>query len=369
MAPPLELGDAAPRVAGAPPWAAAARRSDEVLQTPDLLVVGAGLAGLAIAAAAAAAGVGRVQVVDRGPIGGGATGRNAGALIPDVHALAVGPDEAALGRRGLALHREFAQQVDIPLRRLSWLAVTAVAPSEERLRASRATWLPDRAAVADATAGHVEADGGVLVPDQAATDPMAVATALAGDIPHVTTGVDVRRLHSSDPIRVETSVGPLMPGTVVLATGTVPSAWLTTRRRWVTGHLALTTPTDFPRDLGVGGGVVIVPRGDGRLLVGGTRDGQADGRIDDDVVARIRSSLATLVPSVTTAGFDRVWTGQRPAVDDDLPVIDEIADDVLVVGGLYHTGVLTCLAVAEGVVERLHRGAWPTWVEPFHRRP
>lgn len=369
VASPLSLADPAPGVAGPHPWGRIDSRTDELLRAPDLLVVGAGLAGLAVAATAVAAGVGTVQVVDRGPVAGGATSRNAGALIPDVHALSVGPDEAALGRRGLALHREFARQSGRALRPLSWLAVTSTRPPEKRLTASGATWLADPEAIADATSGHVRAPSGVLVPDQAAIDPVAVAAALARQVPHVTTGVDVAGLDLQAPLRITTSAGEITPGAVVLATGAAPSAWLPTGRRFVTGHLAMTASVDMPDDLAVGGGVVVVPRGDGRLLVGGTRDGQQlDGEVDAAVVARIRQDLADLVPTAADVAFDQVWTGQRPVVDDDLPVIDEASPCALVVAGLYHTGVLTCLAVAEGVVDRLQRGTWPSWVEPFHRR-
>lgn len=370
MASPLWLADPSPGAAGPHPWSRVAPRTDELLRTPDLLVVGAGLAGLAVAATAAAAGVGAVQVVDRGPIAGGATSRNAGALIPDVHALSVGPEEAALGRRGLALHREFAHRSGHALRPMSWLAVTSVRPPEERLIASRAAWLADPEAIADATGGHVQAPAGVLVPDQAAVDPVAVAAALAREVPYVTTGVDVAELELQAPLRIRTSAGDVTPGAVVLATGAAPSAWLPTGRRFVTGHLALTAPVDMPRDLALGSGIVVVPRGDGRLLVGGTRDGQQpDGEVDTAVVARIRQELAAVVPAAADVAFEQVWTGQRPVVDDDLPVIDEASPHALVVAGLYHTGVLTCLAVAEGVVDRLQRGTWPSWVEPFHRRP
>lgn len=369
MASPLPLDDPAPGTDGRHPWGLAPRRSDDLLRRPDLLVVGAGLAGLAVAAAAAAAGLDSVQVVDRGPIAGGATSRNAGALIPDVHALAVGPDEAALGRRGLARHRDFARRAGTPLREMSWFAVMSTPPSDQRLRASGATWLGDAAAVAEATSGRVHASSGVLVPGQAATDPVALAAALADRVPHVTTGIDVHGLDLQAPLRIHTSAGTITPGAVVLATGAPPSAWLPAGRRWVTGHLALTGPADTPVDLAVGGTVVVVPRGDGRLLVGGTRDGQqVAGRVDDAVVDRIRRDLAALVPSAAGVAFEQVWTGQRPVVDDDLPVIDEMGPRALVVAGLYHTGVLTCLAVAEGVVDRLQTGAWPQWVAPFHRR-
>lgn len=370
MASLLSLGDPPPGVAGTHPWGAAPSRSDDLHRTPDLLVIGAGVAGLAVAARAVTAGLGSVQVVDRGPVAGGATSRNAGALLPDVHALFATADQAALGRHGLALHREFALRSGTSLHDISWLAVVAAPPPDDRLRASRARWLASAEDVAEVTAGRVRAESGVLVPHQAVTDPVAMVAALAARVPHITTGVEVQDLDLGTPPRVETSAGRITPGSVVIATGAAPSSWLSTARRWITGHMALTGPVDMPADLGLSGDVVVVPRGDGRLMVGGTRDGQrSSGEVDAAVVARIRDGLAALVPAAADVPFEQVWTGQRPVVDDDLPLVDAVSQQVLVVAGLYHTGVLTCLAIAEGMVARLRDGEWPHWVAPFHRRP
>lgn len=365
----LSLGDPPPGAAGTTPWGQAPHRADQLDRAPDLLVVGAGLAGLAVAASAVEAGLGSVQVVDRSRIAGAASGRNAGALIPDVHALSVGPDEAGLGRRGLVLHRALARRTGIPLRRLAWFAATSTMPPADRLRASGARWLGTPAEVAEATDGHLQAASGVLVPDQAATDPVAVATALAAG-PRVTTGIVVHRLDLDGTLRVETSAGRIRPGAVVVATGAAPSDWLPSSRQWMTGHLAMTTPVDVPTDLGSSAGIVVVPRGDGRLLVGGTRDGEhLDGDVDPVVVDDIARQLADLVPAAADVGFERVWTGQRPVVDDDLPLVAPLSDHAAVIAGLYHSGLVTCLAIAEGVVAWLEDGTWPDSLLAFGRRP
>lgn len=70
----------------------------------DVLVVGAGLAGLSAAATAAAAGA-SVLVVDKEPLGWGASSRNGGMVIPELKA---GPDTLAAkyGPLGYRLHAE-----------------------------------------------------------------------------------------------------------------------------------------------------------------------------------------------------------------------------------------------------------------------
>ncbi|PWG73555.1 sarcosine oxidase, partial [Enterococcus hirae] len=79
----LMLGDPAPGVAGTTAWDPdTGAVTDEVHPRPAVRGVGAGVPGLAAADALRRAGVEIVQVGDRGPVAGGATGRNAGALIP-----------------------------------------------------------------------------------------------------------------------------------------------------------------------------------------------------------------------------------------------------------------------------------------------
>ncbi|MDA8322310.1 MAG: FAD-dependent oxidoreductase, partial [Actinomycetota bacterium] len=52
---------------------------------PDVLVVGGGILGVAIAAAVQDAGIGSVQLIEAGRLGSGATGGATGLLIPEPH--------------------------------------------------------------------------------------------------------------------------------------------------------------------------------------------------------------------------------------------------------------------------------------------
>ena len=59
----------------------------------------------------------------------------------------------------------------------------------------------------------------------------------------------------------------------------------------------------------------------------------------------------------------------QPLVDTSMDNgADDADDDVLVVGGLFHTGVLTCLALADGIADRVVGGRWPAWAAAFRRR-
>ncbi|MER5972873.1 FAD-dependent oxidoreductase [Streptomyces sp. NPDC002055] len=83
--------DPPPTLAGASPTAAGPLR-----RSVDVLVIGAGPAGLTAAARLAAAGAGRVEVVDREPHPGGLTRhcRHRGFGVSDLHRLLTGPDYA-----------------------------------------------------------------------------------------------------------------------------------------------------------------------------------------------------------------------------------------------------------------------------------
>src|SRR5258706_7904421 len=52
---------------------------------PDVLVIGGGILGVAVAASAHDAGLGSVQLVEAGRLGAGATGGATGPLLPQPH--------------------------------------------------------------------------------------------------------------------------------------------------------------------------------------------------------------------------------------------------------------------------------------------
>src|SRR5437879_8641134 len=90
--------------------------------SPDVLVVGGGVIGLATAAFCRRAGVERVLVIERDRLASGPSGRAAGTLTPGFHAL-LRPDAfVRLAERGLELHREIAEEWDTGLHTIDSLA-------------------------------------------------------------------------------------------------------------------------------------------------------------------------------------------------------------------------------------------------------
>ncbi len=76
----------------------------------DVVVVGGGIIGCAIAREAALAGL-RVRLLDKGGIGGEASGAAAGILGPQIEAQRPGP-LFALGLKSRDLYPEFARRVE-----------------------------------------------------------------------------------------------------------------------------------------------------------------------------------------------------------------------------------------------------------------
>jgi len=114
--------------------------------SPDVIVVGAGAIGTSIAYQLAKAGV-RVTVVDRGQVGGGATGASAGMiqLNPDrTTATAVATLEAESARLFPALAAELRERtgVDVGFRPAPLLHIALHAEEEPSLREHRA-WQAD----------------------------------------------------------------------------------------------------------------------------------------------------------------------------------------------------------------------------------
>jgi glycine oxidase len=68
--------------------------------------------------------------------------------------------------------------------------------------------------------------------------------------------------------------------------------------------------------------VYIVPRSNGRMLIGATiEEAGFDKRVEPQTIQRLHQAAADLVPSLGEARMLEAWAGLRPASADDLPVL------------------------------------------------
>jgi glycine oxidase len=88
--------------------------------------------------------------------------------------------------------------------------------------------------------------------------------------------------------------------------------------------------------------VYLVPRSDGRLLIGATlEEAGFDKRVDPDTIHRLHRAALDLVPSLAEARMLESWAGLRPATPDSLPLLGPTAlPGYFVATGHFRDGIL-----------------------------
>ena len=350
---------------------------------PDILVVGAGIVGAAIAYELARRGA-PVTVVDgRGP-GQGASRASAGVLAPYIE----GHEDGTLlemGRRSLALYDAFVRDVnedartDLEVDRSGTLTVAFT--SDEAVELERmAEAFVDRS-VTHRIVSRPElrvmeprlSDGGLLglaLPDHAYVRVPALTAAVARAAAHhgarIEEGVRVTGLRPDrSGVTVATTAGPRRAASVVVAAGSwagkiaidgAPPVPV----RPVRGQLVyLRSPSRVVRRTLWSRRCYVVPWSDGTMLVGATVE--EAGFDESATVAGVRGLLdaaTELLPGMGDYRFDEVRVGLRPGTRDDLPVIGRMApaSDIVVAAGHFRNGVLLAPLTAELVADLILEG-------------
>jgi glycine oxidase len=361
----------------------------------DAVVVGGGVIGLAIAWRAAQAGM-AVTVVDEQP-GRGASWAAAGMLAPvtEVHY----GERPLLGLNLAAAARwpDFAAEVEeAGGRRVGYtpggtLAVARDADDNaaledlyqfqlrcglevERLRGRECRQLEP--GLHPGIRGGVLAAGDHQVDNRALVEALLVACQrvgvrmVAGRVTELTVEGDrVTGVALGDGQR-------LAAGTVVLAAG----CWSGTLGgvaaealppvRPVKGQLLyLRGPADEPlcsRNVR-GLEVYVVPRGDGRVVVGATVEEQGfDTRVTAGAVHDLLRAALELLPDVAELELLETVCGLRPGSPDNAPMIGPAGPEGLVVAtGHYRNGILLTPVTADAVAELLATGRVPEAIAPF----
>jgi glycine/D-amino acid oxidase-like deaminating enzyme len=351
---------------------------------PDVLVVGGGIVGLAIAAACRQAGLGRVVVLEREErLASGASGGNAGAVAPDMHVLTDGPEFVAFGRASRQVYRRWDAEWDgaLGLWPTRWLNIFPPGAEPRVTRQDPGAVATDEFVRLDAAAvRELEPDvrvpeGGtaLLVDGQVGVHPLRVVTGLAtrGGA-QVATGVRLESVtFRGDRIAgVNTTAGEFTAGAVVFATGLVPAPWGDdVEQRWVKGHMVAVAPG--PWRLGsvlagpLGGGT---PLADGTTVCGGTFDeGDESPEVRPEVSDRLAKDLAGVLPAAAGAAIAARWCCFRPHVEGRQPVVDRLPGVVngWFAGGHFTTGVMMAAGTGTAVAEWITTGHPPRAVRSF----
>ena len=353
----------------------------------DALIVGGGVIGLACAWRAAQRGL-RVRVLERDEPGAGASGVAAGMLAP-VGEATWGEEE--LLAAALASHRrwpDFATELaDFgpglhPREGALHVALDRDEAAELRRRHELmrsldldAEWLHGRECRAAEAGLGPSVLGGIRAPHESAVDPGALVRALRGACE--SEGVEVRvRADVSETLwdgeriaGVATADGVAhRAGQTVLATGawSGQAAWLPPWARPpvrpVKGQI-LTLRGDAPIATGliVTERVYLVPRADGRLVVGATVEEMGfDTRVTVGGVHELLREAYRALPDVAELELERCVAGLRPGTPDNAPLVGPGPVDGLVLAtGHYRNGVLLAPLTAEAVSAHLTGAEMP----------
>lgn len=367
-------------------------------------VIGAGVIGLSIAWRLAQRG-GVVTVFDQGAAGTGASHAAAGMLA--ICAEAEPGEEAlvALGRTSQALWPAFAREVEeaagvaIDLRTEGTLIVALTADDQARLQHRLAfqktlglpvEWISG--AEARRREPHLAPGiaGAVLSPEDHQVDNRKLVAALrmaaerAGATIHEQCGVERIVISGSRAAGVA-----LADGTQVAADAVVLAAGAWSRRidglpadarppvRPVKGQtIALRMDPTAPLLAHVvwAPGAYLVPRRDGRLIVGATVEEKGfDATLTAGGVLALLEATWRALPAVEELPIDEMWVGHRPGSRDDAPILGAAAVDGLVYAtGHYRNGILLTPMTADAIARLVLDGAVepviaPFGIERFHR--
>jgi glycine oxidase len=315
--------------------------------TPDVAVIGGGPIGLAIAYRAQQRGA-SVVVLDAG--GDGAYRHAAGMLAPVTEAQ---PGEDPLLRMCLDSHARwpaFAEELELPLNTCGTLAVardgddaealdrlhayrTRVGLASERLLPSAAR----RAEPALAPSVRLALD----VPTDWSVDPMALVAALRARVP-----VETRRVER---------IADVHAGRVVVAAGVGSRALAGVPIRPVKGQVVrlrgerLVDRTIRTLD------AYLVPRGDGRYVLGATMEERGDTAPTAGGVFELIRDMSEVVPGILEFEIEAVTAGLRPATPDNAPIVEEREGGLIVATGHHRNGILLTPITADVVAAMLER--------------
>lgn len=356
-----------------------------------VVVLGGGVIGTACAWMLARAGA-RVTLLERGRIGGEASGAAAGILAPFAEAGTPG----AFVRLGLAGLRAFVEElpdlraesgIDPDYVRRGVLRMAFTAAEQRRLQdalawQSREPDCPVWLEPADLTAMEprlAPSLGALWSPNEAQVRPPELVQALATAAARRGAALrESQEVHAIEPgaggVRLQTVQGDIAADAVLIAGG----AWadrflmpfgLPPRLRPVKGQYALLRPdTPLLSRVVFAGHAYLVPRSDGTIYAGATQEEAGeDRRVTSAGLQDVLAGARMILPGTADAEVIGHGAGLRPGSADGLPVLGTVPDapGVYVAAGHFRNGVLLCLITARLMTDLILRGQESALLESF----
>lgn len=345
--------------------------SDPQPRTVDVAIVGAGLVGLCAAWELHRRKAGRLLVLDRGAVCGGASGASAGGLWPGHECRALGSPEIAL--RSAASHArlraEFACDY-VPSGLLALYPEAAREAARERVERSVAAGfeaeLLDGTQLRDCEPLLDHRGCAVRFPGDGSLHPLKLAAALVerlrADGVSICLSAGGARIGSPAGV-VVTESGSISAETVIVAAG----AWtpqLTRLLGWeppirpIRGTLLSTDaqPAGTVQSVVVGQRYYYWQLACGPVAGGGSEEdvGFEEG-VDATVATSVRQEFDRLFPAQSGVPFTCSWSGFRPFSEDLQPVVGRLPghERVYVSAGHFRKGILLAPLSGELLAEEI----------------
>jgi glycine oxidase len=333
-----------------------------------VLIIGAGVAGLAIGWRLRQAGA-DVTVFDRAQPGMGATWASAGMIAAGGELGGAQSPDADFARLSSSLWEQFAADVEeasgraIGYQRGGALLVARTAreaaelhpwPGTERIDAARAL------AIEPMLAPNIV--GGLWAADEAKVNSRALGVALAhafiraGGKLIANEAIVHIKIESSGAVAAATPFASYAADAFILAagawSGTIDglSAQAVPPVKPIKGQILAVAPPPgrtLPSQIIWGNGIYMVPR-EQRLLIGATsEDVGFDTSVTDSAADFLSARARALAPELGTWEIVERWAGLRPGSPDGLPLLGRtIVTRLFVASGQYRNGILFAPAIA-----------------------
>jgi glycine oxidase len=352
-----------------------------MVQSNDLVIVGGGVIGLAIAYAAAREGLSPV-VLDRSELGRESSWAGAGLIPPESHNI-IGNPSAALRSFSARFYPAWSEAlreetgIDVGYRRTGGVDVALTDSEDLVLRNAAGRWRAEgieceRLAPADFTRVEPALSHGLcsayFLPDRAQVrNPrllraLSEAVARRGGRLKPWHSVESFEIRNGRAIAVNTSEGSFSCARLVVAAG----AW----SGRLLGQFGLHAPTPpikgqivllradrcLLRRIVEHGKYYLVPRDDGRILVGATEENAGfDARPTARGARDLLNDALAVCPLLGDAEVEATWAGLRPGSIDHKPYIGAVPgiENVFVATGHYRAGLQLAPGTAEIVADLL----------------
>lgn len=364
---------------------------------PTVAIIGAGVSGLSIGWRLAQAGA-QVEIFERNDPGRGASWAAAGMLAARAEAE---PGEETLLQLNLKSQEmwpsfkdevEAAAHMPIDYRDEGTLIVALDQDDAEALHFNyefqskldlKVEWLSGREArkrepfLSPNVTGAVYSPMDHQVENRFLVDALRIAFMAAGGMLHNYTEITAIETKGDTVTGVRFGEKKLEVDVVVLAAGAwsrtiegLPKELIPPVRPLKGQMLALRMDVNEPllrHVLWAPKGIYMVPRADGRVLIGATveeKDFDAD-LTAGGVLHLLRESWEAL-PGIDELPIDEMWVGHRPTSRDDAPILGPTTLNGLVMAtGHHRNGILLAPVTADAISRYILDGTMPTEIAPF----